>query len=106
MLRVRYGQVSGDIRSFGTARCAQAQACLSTGARVTVILMTFRVLAQGGRGVSWPDQPVAGYWGAVKREHSSARVHSSMGTARRTTTSEHSVCHVLTRKGGGGAGRG
>ena len=48
---VWYGQVSGDIRSFGTARRAQAQACLSTGARVTVVLMTFRVLAQGGAGV-------------------------------------------------------
>ena len=51
VLRVRYGQVSGDIRSFGTARRAQARACRSTGARVTVVLMTFRVLAQGGDGV-------------------------------------------------------
>ena len=50
VLRVRYGQVSGDIRSFGTARRAQARACLSTGARVTVVLMTFRVLVQGGGG--------------------------------------------------------
>ena len=48
---MRYGQVSGDIRSFGTARRAQARACLSTEARVTVVLMTFRVLAQGGGGV-------------------------------------------------------
>ena len=34
-------------------RHAQARACLSTGARVTVVLMTFRVLAQGGEGVSY-----------------------------------------------------
>ena len=31
-------------------RVAQARACLSTPARVTVILMTFTVLAQGGGG--------------------------------------------------------
>ena len=49
---MRYGQVSGDICSFGTARRAQARACLSTGARFTVVLMTFKVLAQGGAGVA------------------------------------------------------
>ena len=51
VLRVRYGQVSGDIRSFGTARRTQARPCLSTWARVTVVLLTFSVLAQGGGGV-------------------------------------------------------
>ena len=41
---------NGDTCFFGTARRAQARACLSTGARVTVVLLTFRVLAQGGGG--------------------------------------------------------
>ena len=60
MLRVRYGQVSGDISSFGTAPRAQARACLSTGARVTVVLMTFSVLAQGGgAGVAKKQELVA-----------------------------------------------
>ena len=42
---------NGDTCFFGTARRAQALPCLSTGARVTVVLLTFRVLAQGGGGV-------------------------------------------------------
>ena len=79
VLRVRYGQVSGDIRSFGTARRAQARACLSTWARVTVVLLTFSVLVQGGGGygvevagvegrtLSAADTAVAkGIWGPTR----------------------------------------
>ena len=39
---------NGDTCFFGTARRVQARACLSTGARVTVVLLIFRVLAQRG----------------------------------------------------------
>ena len=35
---------------FGTARCAQAWPCLSTGPRLTVVFLIFSVLAQGGGG--------------------------------------------------------
>ena len=51
LLRVRYGQVFGDIHSFGTACRAQAWACLSTGPRLTVVFLTFSVLAQEKGGV-------------------------------------------------------
>ena len=41
------------MHSVGTACCVQAQACLSTGPRLTVVFLTFSVLAQGigGGGV-------------------------------------------------------
>ena len=44
------GRLQGGVKvhSFGTVRRAQAQACLSTGARLTVVLLTFSVLVQGG----------------------------------------------------------
>ena len=44
-----FGQhlVFGDIHSFGTARCVQARACVSMGARQPVVLLTSSVLAQG-----------------------------------------------------------
>ena len=36
------------MRSSGTARGVPARACLSTGPGLTVVFLTFRVLAQGG----------------------------------------------------------
>ena len=44
----------GDMHSFGTARRAQARACLSTGARLTVVFLTFSVLVPGGGGYNTP----------------------------------------------------
>ena len=38
----------GEVYSFGTARSAQAQACPITGARQTVVFLTFSFIAQGG----------------------------------------------------------
>ena len=46
---MRYGQIFGDMHSFGTVCCAQARAYLTTGARLVVFLM-FSVLAQGVGG--------------------------------------------------------
>ena len=48
-------------------RVAQARACLSTGARVTIVLMTFRVLAQGGgRGILvYPSTGVLYHYGGI-----------------------------------------
>ena len=43
-------QSEREVHSFGTARRAQARAGLSTGARLTVVFLTFSVLAQGGGG--------------------------------------------------------
>ena len=51
LLRVRYGQVFGDIHSFHTTRRAQAWACLSTGSRLTVVFLTFSMLVPGEGGV-------------------------------------------------------
>ena len=56
---------NGDTCFFGTARRAQARACLSTGVRVTVVLLTFRVLARGGGGGSFLPPPLAGGLGSM-----------------------------------------
>ena len=45
-------QSEGEGYSFGPARRAQARVCLSTRARLTVIFLTFSVLAQGGISTS------------------------------------------------------
>ena len=47
LLRVRYGQVFGDIRSFDTAVARKHPLVQAPGPSVTVVFLTFLVLAQG-----------------------------------------------------------
>ena len=44
-------QSEGGAYSFGTVRRAQAQAWLSTRARLTVVFLTFSILMQGTGGL-------------------------------------------------------
>ena len=99
VLRVRYGQVFGDIHSVGTARRAQALPCPSTGTPFARSFPDFQhACTRGGGALQERERERGG--GERKGERQRARAREKEGGGEREREGERERARARERGGG------